>query len=417
VDAGEQTRGQFKFIGLSLAGSAPTAKALPGTFSLYRQMRSNPSIALARAAATAPIRGANWTVASSDETRREFIEKMLVALWPQLIRNTLFAFDYGFQAFEKIWKYADGLYALAKLKPLLPDLTTVRVDDSGRFAGVKNLSVGLAPEKCFVYTYDEEAGNFYGRSRHENVKAVYGQWLEDMVKQGQYRKRVAGTIPLVEYPPGESETQSGTMDNFDVAKNVLAKLGSGDGVVMPNTLAAFAEQFMRRGGDPGGFRAWKISFLEPKIAHGDEFISGLRHKESLMFRGWLVPERAVTEGQAGTKAEAEAHGDVAITIADLEFQDIVRAINWYVVDDVLAANWGEEARGSVEIVPAGLGERERETLRALALAVFGNPQNVDLLLSHVDLRALLDGVGLPQPEGDGTEELWRGAKRAVRSLR
>ena len=48
-------------------------KPAPGTYKTYREMRTNPTVALARMMARAPIQSAKWSVESEDEDLQEFV--------------------------------------------------------------------------------------------------------------------------------------------------------------------------------------------------------------------------------------------------------------------------------------------------------------------------------------------------------
>ncbi len=66
-----------------------------GTYLTYRLMRSNPTVAIARMAATAPIRAADITVEgpeASDE-QIELIESIVLPLWPAFILEANLALD------------------------------------------------------------------------------------------------------------------------------------------------------------------------------------------------------------------------------------------------------------------------------------------------------------------------------------
>lgn len=385
--------------GFIQAHSAPRPPA--GSFETYRAMRGNPTVALARIAATAPVRAAEWTLqadADAPAERVEFIRSQLQALWPMLVKDILYALDYGFQAFEKVFELQGGRLVYRKIKPLAPQRTEILVDEAtGAFAGLRQGDVVLPAEKCFLFTYDGEAGNFYGRSRHENIREhAWAPWMDLSAKRGQYFRKVAGVVPVIEYPEGTSQDESGaTRSNFDLARSVLQNLGSGKGVAMPNVFARYAGDFARGGVDLEQLKAWHISFLETSEQHGGEFTETMRHLESLMLRGWLVPERAVSEGQYGTKAEAGEHARVVLAAADLLLQDVLRHVNWYLVDPLLALNFGRESAGTVRVTRGGLTGDQQTFFRDLVSQVLSSGPNAEMLLKLINLEALLDSTGLP----------------------
>lgn len=397
-------------------GGLGVLKPPPGTFAIYRSMRENPTIALARIAATVPIRIAGFAVTNKDgtpEDRVAFIKEQMTGLWDTLIRDMLYALDYGFQAFEKVWQTTNGQWTYRKLKPLTPDFTQALVDKkTGTLDGLKNDRTILPIQNIFWYTYDSEGTNPYGRSRHDNIrKYAWHPWTLLAEKELQYGSKIAGVIPIIEYPEGNSEDADGAIkDNFDLAKSVLASLGSGKGVAMPNVYSAWAGDLARNGVDLEKLKAWHITFLETKGNHAEGFVKMLRHLESLMLRGWIVPERAVTEGQSGTKAEAQTHGQLAIAMADLVYQDMIRYINWHLINPLLIYNYGVEAQNTVWIERPGLDPAIADFLRTMLVKVLGAPGNVDLFLDLLDVEAIIDNLGLPKAKDNLQETINRGRK-------
>src|SRR5690606_29615227 len=90
--------------------------------------------------------------------------------------------------------------------------------------------------------------------------------------------------------------------------------------------------------------------------------------------------------------------DLALTDGELIHQDIVRTINWHVVDQLLAINFGEQARGSVYITPAPLQDQKKQ----LALRLIENwteqPDGREDLRLWLDFDAILDLTELPKSQ-------------------
>ena len=294
-----------------------------------------------------------------------------------IIENAMFALDFGFQTFEKVWEYVGDKWQYVKLKPLAPDRIRVIVDkELGNFAGVRQAGVLLGPEKCFHYIHDGEPGRYYGRSRHENIREdAYFPWIDTAKKKRQYATKVAGVIPMVNYPIGESRDAKGNKkSNFEIAQAILTALGSGKGVCMPREIMPWAQDVARSGLDPEMWAAWKIQFLETKGNHAMGFVKMLQHYETLMLRGWLIPERTVAEGQHGTKAEAGTHGDWALLIADLTFQELLRQINWHVINPLTLYNFGVE--NTVTVTRAGLDPAVITFMRAMVVLKTTDKENM-----------------------------------------
>jgi hypothetical protein len=397
-----------KQVGGGVAGMAGGSEAgygppPEGSYQTYRRMRSNPTIAMARIAATAPIRRAAWSFEARDGTpdeRVRLVQSVIERLRSRLVKDAMSALDYGWAPFEIVWTLDGGRAVPAALKPLSVDLSEPLVSESGALLGVRNGKTDLTGAEAAVFVYDAECDNWFGRSRHENVRGVYAVWTELTTREGQWVKKAACPIPIIEYPDGTSMSETGAeRPNFELAKLVLANLGRGDGVAMPNVLAKSAEAMIdmsRAGVSPSTMKAWNIDFLTPGNGVGADLVSQLRHKESLMFRGWMIPERAASEGQFGTKAEAESHGDLAVSIAELDSAELVAWVNAAIIDPMLRLNFGNAAAGSVYAVAAPMVNSERAFARDVLRQALTNPANIDLLLTLLDVDAMLDSAGLPK---------------------
>ena len=400
---GELTKGQRQTSMISMLGQAwGYGQAPAGNFDTYRRMRGNPTIAIARIAAAAPVKSANISWQGEDQEAVDFVRDNLEPIWSQLIHNILYALDYGYQPFEKVWEYdgESGLWRYRKIKPLEVTTTKIKMDkDTGAFAGLQQKGVELGPEKSFVFTYDSEAGNFYGRSRNENCREVWHNWNEVNKKVGMYVTKAAGIIPMVIYPEGRAQDESGAeTENWQIARRLLASLGKGNGVAIPMQFSEIAQDLAARGVDITQLMSWQIRFLETKGQHGGEFVSLMEHYEKQMLRGWLVLERTVTEGKHGTLAEAASHAELALVIAGQLLNEIIRYVNWYLVDPLLMVNFGTDAMGSVWVEPEAMDDGTRNFTRELMLKVLSAPPNIDLLLTMLDVDALLDQTGLPKRE-------------------
>ena len=395
---------------------------LAGTYQTYRMMRRNPTIAIARMAATAPIKAADWSFEKQDDAPNGAMELIEAAIEPVLrlvVREMTRALDYGFQSFELVWELQDTFLVPHKIKPLIPDKTQIVIDKStGAFAGLKQGAVELEPAKSLLFTYDGEGSNFYGRSRMENCRDTWSNWRSTVNRIGRYVGKVSGVIPMVRYPIGSSQDADGAkQSNFDLATKVLQQLGQGHGVAWPVELAGWAEDMVRQGVDPEKLYAWRITFLESKGQHGQSLMSVLKGFDVYLIRGWLVPERAVTEGQHGTKAEAEAHIDVAILGAEEVLQDIALTINWHLIDKILILNYGPEAAGTVKVTPAPLVDAKRQLVRTIMEKVLTQPGTADLLLAMLNIDAMIEQSGLPKrEEGEESPITLPGPERGIEDV-
>lgn len=413
---GEQTNRQVAAISpfFDLPGFG---KPQPSTIKTYRKMRSNPTIAIARMAATAPIKAAPWSFEATDDAPKgalELIEDTLESGLRLIVREMLRSLDLGCYPFELVWEAKEarqfGLpMALVprKIKPLLPERTEILIEKpTGAFAGLKQGNVTLEPIESLLFTYDGEAGNFYGRPRNENIRKVWTAWDQMLDRIGKFTNKVAGVIPIIRYVLGTSIDETGaTIANDKMAGTVLENLHQARGVAWPIELVPWAEDAMKAGVDIEKLMSWQISFLETKGQHAKEMVEVMRLLDSYLMRGWLVPERAAIEGQHGTKAEAGEHADIALLAAEEVLLDIALCINWYLIDKILIVNYGAEAAGTVTATPAPLTDEQKAFYREILKTVLTQAATVDLLFSMVNVDAMIERSGLPASELDTPPEL------------
>jgi hypothetical protein len=399
---GQETKAQFH-SGVSATGADFKGYNIDvaRSYSVYREMRENPTVALARIVATAPIRQAEWTVSGDNGAKDEwieFIDTQFKRIWNRLIKAHLYALDYGWAPFEVIWRTDRGKWEIGSMKHLLVDITDIQIDEYNGFAGLKQNDVELDIMKSYLFTHDGEAGNLYGRSRHENIRSTaYRDWKGVSKRAEQFFGKIAGVVPICQYPEGKSQDETGSeIDNFEHARKILANLGKGNGVAMPDVFSKYADEFARAGVDISKLQAWKLDFLADPGSHGTEFVDKLKHSESLMMRGWLVPERVALEGSHGTLAESGQHTDTALMVADMLMQDIVDSINDGLVNKLLTVNFGDSAVDTVKIEQSGISSADKSYFRALVDRLFSQSITPDFVVEVVELDQLLDMAGVPK---------------------
>jgi hypothetical protein len=150
--------------------------------------------------------------------------------------------------------------------------------------------------------------------------------------------------------------------------------------------------------DPSKLAAWSIDFIESSGQRGGEFTDMLRYYESLMMRGLLVPERAATEGQNGTKAEAESLAGIATSIAQDTLDQLIQQVNDQLTDRVLAANYGPQAVQTCYVKASPIIEEDKALIRQVAAALLTNPNLIDLVTEGADLDAIFKQAGIPMRE-------------------
>lgn len=396
---GEQTRGQVKTSALgSILGKT---NSLPASYETYRQMRKHPTIAMARALSVAPIVAAEWSVVADEggtDEMVEFIKAQFLEVREPLIESALLGgIDFGHQGYEKVFVEDGSRLGIKKFKPLLQDKTELLIDeDTGAFAGFKQDGKDLPIEKCLLIPFRVEGTQWHGYPLLENAREQWNQWRQANDGAARYDNRLAGAHWVVYYPAGTTLDENGVeKDNVEIAKRILDSLEASSSIAVPQNSVAKDNPLEEM---PEG---WKIEIMGDGGGRQPAFIDRLRYLDTMMVRALLLPERAVTEGQFGTKAEAESHIDLALTNAEVTHRHVVRLINWHAVDQLLAINWGESARGAVRIEPGPLRDDDRDRLRQFYKDFITNPQGFMQESEWIDTDAIRDRIGIPTMESPG----------------
>jgi len=381
------------------------------SYSAIRNAREDPTISLARQLSLAPLLMAKWSYESDEEDADEkiaFIRSQMDALRPDLLRTALFGCcDFGWQPYEKIFGIDEenSHIILKKLKPLLHDITKIIVDPkSGAFIGLKNGadsidSVLLSLSESLVLNWDVEGTNWYGHGVGVNALKVQGKWETVESAANRFDKKVAGAQWVVQYPPGSSEIEGRAVDNFDLASKLLTSLEASGGIVMPRQAADEVDSL-----DADTPQSWSIELKGFTGSTKGSFIERQRYLDALKVRAYGLPERAVLQGEFGTKADAEAHADFAIVNMELRHELMVQQVNKHVVNQLLVLNFGHGSKGAVRIVPTPITDATLQLLRKMYVAILSNPTGFLQELDNLDMAALRDKLAIPSVNEDRRQE-------------
>jgi hypothetical protein len=397
-----------------------------GGYVPYRLMSLDPTLKLVYTLISAPILSSQWTIGprkgvTLDENARSIVRDglgrvvaiprvwadavgdMVLPLRRGILQESLRYMASGWRPFERVYEKRDGLMWLKKLKPLLPDWTDIIDAGAGNFGGVNTNGASLDARKSWICSNDVEAGNLYGLSRHE---AAFDAWMDKQyarVRAALLTAKLAGVLPIVYYKPGLTPMGNDQVDNTDIAKKIVATLFNGVGVCVPTT--EYSDSDLQENPKLAGLSPWKIDIVNagsyaPAI---DGIIRERQYQDVQMCRAWGVPERAALEAtSAGSRADSESHGDSASFDLEAIDDDIAdqfsRGQPTYdvpgVIDEIVALNWGESARGLLRAIPAPLVDSKVEVYEKLLQSVFGNPQMASTFASVVDWPDVLSHLDI-----------------------
>ncbi len=363
-----------------------------------RLMRKDPTIFLARLMVRAAIASAAWAVESDegvDQDRVDFIESNVTRLRADYLdavtRGTL---DFGWQAFEKIGTITpEGNFEIVWLKPLLQDLSELVVDKGGEFIGVRQGEVTVDEFSSMLVSMDAECGYLYGASYMANVESAYDAGIRVGKAADVYDKKIAGAHWIIYFPDGNSNFNGALTANDVIAKTLIQKLENSGSMAIPYKTKDILDDLNSQ--SPG---QWVVD-LKESSGSGANFDQRLTRADREKVRGFGIPERAVLEGQFGTRAEASEHGNFALTGIELLHTNITRAFNKYVTNYLLRMNYGQEFEDTVYVQPQPLSDSSLEFLRDLYKAVISNPDGFLNEVTSMDLDAIKSRLKVPYVDG------------------
>jgi len=116
----------------------------------------------------------------------------------------------------------------------------------------------------------------------------------------------------------------------------------------------------------------------------------MRYLDAMLVRAWGLPERAVLEGMFGTKAEAEAHGNLGLTAMEATHEFLTQEFETQVLRPYLTLMLGAAAAESVTLTAGPINKAAELYKRSLAEKLLAAKPEA------VDLDALLDEIGVPK---------------------
>lgn len=386
---------------------------MAGTFQVYRWMRAHPTVALARATVIGPVVAAGWGYEEVEgdnpapEGARELVEKALEPLRLKIMLSMVRALDYGYEADEVVWgANREGYRIPVRTKELRHDFNTFQIDDKGHVTGLLNQGTPVPIDRLLVFTYDGEYGNPYGRSRLENIRRTWCNWLAHEDQRFRLGQKTAGILMNIGYPPDVNKLAPGELSNYMRAVSMARMMCQGQSVVYETTGGLNVDRIEDAIALSKG-SLFPINLLDfgntgPQI---EALSAVLADYDKMLCRGYLRSERSVIESEGGgTRAESADHtANISDVDCDTLHEQIVSAVNEQIVNAILLENFGPGAVGTVRVKANGLVDEDAIVDRKLLEAALANPMAFAELFSRIDLAAWCkrQGIHLKQ-DAEGT---------------
>lgn len=372
-----------------------------------RCMRRDPTIALARETAVAPICGSIWTSELTDknvsEEQKVAVDRYILPFRQRWLRSAMLGeIDFGWRAYEKVFSpvrdiQLDRLIVTpVKIKALLNDTTWAKYNKEGDFDGLLHSDPNGHGWFNIDYNHslfcnfdDDDLGN-YNDPRLMRIESAYDEWKAANSAAARFDEKMAGAVWVVHYPEGKQPMYKGqaNVDNHEVARDIVYQIKASGHLMIPSRLLANVQEQIENFGQP----AWKIELLEcADKQHG--FIERLEHLDRQKIRGLGVLERAITEGHYGTKAESESHINVMLLNMHLKHEDLTDYFNREVVDQFTYLNWG--VVGSVKFIAQPLADAKRDLLIALFTQLLTNPNTELDITERINITEIMRELKLP----------------------
>ncbi len=386
-----------------------------GTYTQLRVVRKDPTVVLGRTILISCLQAGSWNIEADEDVADGVVDSLqhLMALREDFIYNAVAhgRVDFGWQGFEKLFAIKDNRLMVESLKVLLHDITTILVDDKGHFNGYRQRGllnagepVDVPVEKCLHIAFDVEGQNYYGVPLLENIRAAQDDWAVCNDGAKRYDAKVAGTNIQVSYPPGTGTYNGEVVNNSVIGAAIFDGVQSSGSVLIPTTTAEVLQELNTNA--VSDLYKFDVKLLEDKGKKQADFKDRLKYLDSLKVRGLLLPERALLEGQYGTKAEAGEHIGMAITnIQELD-KALVRMMNEQVVNQLVCLNFGEEVVGKVRLVATPLVDKQIGFMRTMYKELSKTDRDIDLeaVKNQLDIPILENGSVQETKEVDNNEE-------------
>ena len=362
---------------------------------------------------------ANQYSIESDEGTPEEITDLCRAnfkcWWPEIAKHASFGcMDFGWQGFEAPKQLKDGFWHVAKVKPLLQDMTYIlEATRSGDFLGFRQNLTSLYVDDggVLLFNFLPEGTYHYGQAPLKALECAFDRQCRLYENIEQYDGRLASTHWAIYYPLGKTQVAGlddptstfvthpeNYKDNYDIALGVMQHLLLTGSVVIPSSIEESISRLNEIGGNAKG--PWRIEVLSPGEGSSgtSPYQERLKYYDTQMARALGFPERSVFEGEHGTKAESESQGEMSSVISSLYQQELCRCGNEYFLPDLIRPNFGDRWAKSVRIVPTPVKIDEQNFYRELYQRLINDPEILFVEHEKLDMPALREMIGLPVDE-------------------
>ena len=379
-----------------------------------RYMRLDPTINFLRLMFAGRMFATEFSVEHDEDVPDEIVEYVRTQIkrhWKEVVKCATFGcLDFGWQGFEHVYRLEDGYWVIDKVKPLIQDITNIyEGQENGEFLGFSQGDGSLRVEDggISLFNFLREGTYHYGWAPLKSLERPFDRQQTLYTQIERYDSRLAASHWVIYYPqgvtpidptkPSNMTTGENLIDNFEMAQKIMQVLLSTGAIVIPSSLDESITRLNEIGGNAKG--PWRIELLSNGDNSGTApYSERLKYYDNQYARGLGFPERAVFEGQHGTKSESESQSQGANVIADVFLNDLCRGANDYFVPDLIRTNWGSKYARSVRVCPNPVTKSDKERYWAIYERILEDPELRFIEHEKWDMDALREKMGIPVDE-------------------
>lgn len=242
------------------------------------------------------------------------------------LTDALRALTYGHYIFEQTGTVENNEWILNKLAPRPPrTIQEINVAPDGGLVSIKQAlginSTELSVDRLVAYVWDQEAGNWAGRSM---LRPLYKNWLvKDRLLRVDAIKHERGAIgaPIIEAPPGASPAQVEELAAMAQAMKITSQGG---------------------GAIPSGAKL--AGMAGPSSS---DTIGSVRFHNEEMAGAFLAMFKQLGQTQTGSRALGDTFMDFFSLALDAVADWIMDTFDAHVIEDWYDWNYGEDSQAAV----------------------------------------------------------------------
>lgn len=371
----------------------------------FKRILRHPTVNLASRVVTAMLLSQPWIMEGDDDDWCNYAYSNIEPYRTMLVRSAMRGIlmqgwrvlELAYDTIEDAPIIGGTQNTLVGMKALRNGLTQPLIyEDTGEFAGVystdaKGNTVSIDTDHLIFVNADEDYIGSLGEPQLRDVQETFRKWEKcDKVAQ-RYDEKVAGGMLAIGYPQGNFDVDQGDgstekTNAADVAK-IMADGAKGSGYLLyPRKPDPETGEY--KDGD------WKLEHI---MSSGSglqpNFIAREKYLDALMLRVFGIPERAVTEGSFGTKAEAEAHSAIAFLTNLDRSEFIMHGTNEGFVKPFNRACVGDEKACRLKL--GDMTEANIALFGSIFTQMLKDPNSAVETYARVDIEQLMDKAGVP----------------------